>query len=144
MTEKKSTSGNIAKIIFGLFAVVVIALAVYAFWRTNRSPADVFQGNEFVAGYDFNTLPTAIESNGYIYAVNKRTQEKWWVTTISLPDTSQPVALPEDSSLITASVGSVFSWLSKGATKDSTASLEMSNTVKVKLTLRDAQSEASS
>jgi hypothetical protein len=129
---------SITKLVVGLLVAAAIALGIYAVYRTSRSPDEVFKGNAFVSDFKFNGLSTTIENNGYIYAENINTHERWWVTSITIPDSSQPVSLPEDSSLVTATLGTVLNWLSKRTNADTTTNLEMSNTVTVKLRLKDA------
>jgi hypothetical protein len=119
--------------ILAVFIVIAIGIGIYAIYLNNRNPF-----GKIVDGFTFNSLASASEKNGYIYAVNQKTKQNLYLTTIGLVETNEPVTLPDDSNTTTTSVGSLLNWLGNKKNNDSLANLKLSTKIKIKLDFKDA------
>jgi hypothetical protein len=120
-------------IISGVFVLVAAGIALYTYLATPHDAQDFLKNDKFIKGYVFNSLPSDAEENGYIYAVEKTTNDNLYVTTIDVPKSTHPITLPDDSNLTTATYGTLLNWLAKKKSADSVGNVNLSTKVNVKL-----------
>lgn len=105
-----------------------------------QSSDDVFKKNAYIPNYTFINIPNTIQTNGYIYGINKKTHDQLYLTTIKMPFEEGEVVLPANSSLTKTSFSTLLQWL--GSTTpafDASGKVQLGSTVNMSLEFKDAR-----
>lgn len=105
-----------------------------------QSSDDVFKKNNIIANYTFVDIPNAIQNNGYIYGLNKKTHDPQYLTTIVMPSVESGVTLPANSSLTKTNFSTLLQWLGNTTpTFDAKGKVQLGSTVTMSLEFKDAK-----
>src|SRR6476659_9817884 len=76
-----------------------------------NSSDKIFEKGKYIPGYTFIRIPNSIQTNGYIYGVNKTTKDLLYLTTIVMPFVEGDVSLPSDTRLTKTDFSTLLNWL---------------------------------
>ena len=109
----------------------------------------IFEKGKYIPGYTFNKIPNSIQTNGYIYGINKNTKDLLYLTTITMPSVEGDVSLPSGTRLTKTDFSTLLNWLGNRSpsisasgnvtlTSEITMNLEFDNAKMVETPVLDA------